>query len=34
MGLRTVQMSLKTNQDALHNHYVMIKNDHSHNSQK
>jgi hypothetical protein len=34
MGLRTVQMSLKANQDALNAHCVMIKNPRSHNSQK
>jgi hypothetical protein len=33
MGLRTVQMSLKANQDALHTQYMAITNHHSHNLQ-
>jgi hypothetical protein len=32
MGLRTVQMSLKSNQDALHIDYMMITNNRRYNS--
>jgi hypothetical protein len=34
MGLRTVQMSLKANQDALRTHCMMITNHRNHNTQK
>jgi hypothetical protein len=34
MGLRTVQMSLKSNQDALHTDCMMITNHRRHYSRK